>query len=719
MKRLSLTIVAMLWAYATFAQFKYPPSKTVDSSSTYFGTTFKDPYRWMENLKDTSVISWFKQQANYTNGILNSISGRDELIAEWQGLDKLQPARLNGRNYKNGRVFYRKTMPGEKVGKLYYRQGLNGVEQLLFDPSSYIKGKTITIEGFDPSYDAKKIAIAYSELGAEVSTVKIMDVDTKAFLKEELYPAAGIAGWAFDNNELMYIAIKSADNADPESRLNPKTRLHKLNTPVTADVDFFSNASYPELKIDPSVYPYTWLTEDNKNYIFAAESSVRNEFTYYYAPIAQFNSSKIEWKTLCKPADGLVRGFEIVGDKAFAISNKGAKNYKLIATSLKNADWNNAEVIAAEKPDMTLESITHCKDYLMMMYSDGINCHLYKYDLATHKISAIKLPYTGTVYIFCLNNKTNNCTVGITSWTKPNTEFDLDVTTNAFKPNNFNKPPVFPEAYRNLVVKEVEVKGHDGAMIPLSIIYKQGTRLDGNNVCFMDAYGAYGISMTPYFDYKVNALAVKGAILAIPHVRGGSEKGDAWYKAGYKTTKPNTWKDFNSCAEYLIAQGYTKPAKLSGMGTSAGGILITRAITERPDLYAAAICNVGCANATRLEFSANGPVNIPEFGTVKDSVEFKALYEMDGMLHVVPGTKYPAVLCVAGWNDPRVIAWQPGKFAAAAQNASTSGKPVLMKVNYDNGHFTEDKNVTFANFADMYAFVMWQCGHPAFQAKSK
>ncbi len=158
----------------------------------------------------------------------------------------------------------------------------------------------------------------------------------------------------------------------------------------------------------------------------------------------------------------------------------------------------------------------------------------------------------------------------------------------------------------------------------------------------------------------------------------------------YKTTKPNTWKDFNSCAEYLIEKGYTSPNKLAGTGTSAGGILISRAITERPDLYAAAICNVGCANAMRMEFAPNGPGNIPEFGTVKDSIECRALYEMDGMQHVVKDTKYPAVICIGGWNDPRVIAWEPGKFAAALQNATTSGKPVLMKVNYDNGHFTED-----------------------------
>jgi prolyl oligopeptidase len=215
------------------------------------------------------------------------------------------------------------------------------------------------------------------------------------------------------------------------------------------------------------------------------------------------------------------------------------------------------------------------------------------------------------------------------------------------------------------------------------------------------------------------ALLNKGVVIGRAHVRGGGEKGNDWYQAGYKTTKPNTWKDFIACAEYMVQNKYTSPQKLFGMGTSAGGILIGRAITERPDLFAAAICNVGCANALRMENSPNGPVNTKEFGTVKDSTECRALAEMDAFQHVKEGTPYPAVICVGGMNDPRVAAWQPGKFAAALQNASTSGKPVIMQVNYDNGHFTEDKSVTFRNFAGMFSFCLWQTGHPDFQPKQE
>ena len=715
--KIIITALLLCLSISLYAQFKYPATKTEVVSDTYFGVTYNDPYRWLENISQPEVADWFKQQANYSNSILNKISGRDELIAEWKMLDKLQPARIRSIVVENNRYFYRKTLPGESVGKLYTRTGLTGKEILLFDPLTYIPGKTLTISSAIPSYDGKKIAIAYTQQGAEVDVMKIMDVDAKTFMKDSIFPTAGFGAWTYDNKGFFYNSIKSADNRDPESRLNSKMKYHLAGTEQTADKDFFSNEKYPEMNIDPSVYPYVYLSKDAKKYIFAGTGSVQPEIVSYYAPIEEMYGEKIKWKQLSKTSDKLVRGFGVIGDDAFAITYDAAKNYKLVSTNLKNVDWSKAATIVAERPTETLESFINTKDYLLIIHSDGINNKLSKYNLKTKVTKEVKLPYAGSINVQCLNTETNDCTLGITSWVKPYTEYNLNAATDVISASSFNKPPDYPAKYKDLEVKEVEVKAHDGVMIPLTIIYKKGTKLNGSNICYMNAYGAYGYSFTQGFDPRENSLAVKGVVLAYPHVRGGSEKGEAWYRAGYKSTKPNTWKDFISCAEYMVEKGYTSKGKIAGSGTSAGGILISRAITERPDLFTAAICNVGCANAMRLEFGANGPVNIPEFGTVKDETECKALYEMDGMQHVQKGVAYPAVMSVAGWNDSRVIAWQPGKLAAALQNSTSSNKPVLMKVNYDNGHFTEDKNVTFANFADQYAFVLWQCGHPEFQLK--
>ena len=717
MKKAIIVFSIMFLSANLSAQLKYPATKKVPITDTYFGTTYTDNYRWLEDIKDPSVVSWFKDEADLTNATMNKVSGRNELIAEWKSLDKLQPPTYNYRSKEGGRIFYHKTMPGEKVSKVYYREGDNGADQLLFDPLTFIPGKTLSVQQTSPSFDGKKLLIAYSENGAEVSTIRVMNVDTKTFLPDVINGTAGGGSWTFDNNFFMYMWIKSADNTDPTGRLNPKTKLHKLGTEVAKDIDFFSNEAYPKLNIESKAYPFASFNEDSKEYIFAGEGTVQPEMKYYYAPIGEAFSNNIQWKTLCTTSDKLVRGFDIVGDRVFAITYNGAKNYKLVETDLKNPNWATAKTIGQEKKDQTLESFSRCKDYLLLNYSDGINNHFYKYNLKTGAITDVKLPFIGSAFGFSIDTKTNMFIVGISSWNKPYSEFSYNAELNSFGPSSFNKPAVYPDAYKNLVVEEVEVKGHDGVMIPLSIIYKKGLKKDGNNVCLMDSYGAYGVSMSPWFNEMENSLAVKGVVLAYPHVRGGSEKGEDWYRAGYKTTKPNTWKDFISCGEYLVANGYTSPKKLAGTGTSAGGVLITRAITERPDLFGAAICNVGCANTMRSEFTSNGPVNIPEFGTVTKEDECKALFEMDGMQHVKDGVNYPAVICVGGWNDPRVVAWQPGKFAAAVQNATASGKPVLMKVNYDNGHFTEDKDVTYANFADQYSFVLWQCGHPDFQMK--
>jgi prolyl oligopeptidase len=204
--------------------------------------------------------------------------------------------------------------------------------------------------------------------------------------------------------------------------------------------------------------------------------------------------------------------------------------------------------------------------------------------------------------------------------------------------------------------------------------------------------------------------------LAIAHVRGGGELGDEWHKAGQKTTKPNTWKDLIACTEYLINEKYTSPKNVAIYSASAGGILVGRAMTERPDLFAAVVPAVGCMNTLRGENSPNGPVNVPEFGTSADSVECMALIEMDSYLHLQDGEEYPATLVTAGMNDPRVIAWQPAKFAARLQAANASEAPVLFLPDYDAGHGMGDtKSKHFESLSDVLSFALWQTGAEGFQ----
>jgi prolyl oligopeptidase len=723
MKRLCCLTVSFLFATCAFAsaqQLTYPPTRTVDAADTYFGKTYKDPYRWLEDLKDKEVEGWFKAQAELADRTLAAIPGRDALAAEWMALDKLRPVAYGGIVAEGGRVFYKKVLGGENIGKLYFRDGWDGAERLLFDPATYPKEKTV-VQSFNPSWDGKHVVLALTAGGAEYSELRVLAVGDGAgagsgkLLPESIYPSMGVAGWAADNATFFYDAGKVTDIKSQEIELNRKTRLHKLGSPVADDLDFFSNESCPDLGITPREFPQASIDESFPNYVVGWVVTVQAETRLYCAPVAEMrDGGKPHWREVCKLSDNLVRGIAMDGDWVYGITHTDAPRYKVVRTRLDHPDWSHAETVIPEAAD-SVQSIVKSRHYLLVVYSNGVVGRVVKYNLATGKAAEVKLPAKGTVDVAVPDWKTDLCHVVVTSWTRPTTRYDFDANTDAFAKSKFSTDVVYPP-FEDIVADEVEVPSHDGVMVPLSIIHRKDLPLDGSHPCILEGYGAYGMSMTPWFDIR-NSVAARGVVIAIAHVRGGGEKGEAWYKAGYKTTKPNTWRDFIACGEYLVKKGYTSPARLAGTGTSAGGILISRAITERPDLFRAAVCNVGCANALRMEFTPNGPVNAPEFGTVKDESECAALAEMDGVAHVRPGVTYPAVLGVAGWNDPRVSPWQPGKFLAALQNATPAdpARPLLMKTNYDNGHFTEEKLVTFQNFASQYAFLLWQTGHKDFQ----
>jgi prolyl oligopeptidase len=253
-------------------------------------------------------------------------------------------------------------------------------------------------------------------------------------------------------------------------------------------------------------------------------------------------------------------------------------------------------------------------------------------------------------------------------------------------------------------------------MVPLSIIYKRGIRLDGSHPAWLEGYGAYGITLDPTFRPTMLASLERGGIFAVAHVRGGGEYGEDWHVGGQKLTKQHTIDDMIACAQYLIEHKYTSPQHLAGEGTSAGGITIGGAITQRPDLFGAALIRVGDSDSMRSELMASGPANIPEFGTVKDKDGFKALYAMDAYQHVKADTNYPAVLLTTGANDPRVAPWQAAKMAARLQASTTSGKPVLLRVDYDAGHgMGSTKSQRDEELADELAFLFWQLGAPDFQ----
>ena len=711
----TIAVGYLLLSSSALAQWRYPAPPTSGASDVWHGIRYEDPYRPLENLTDPEVAAWFKAEAELTDRTIAKIPGRDALVREWLSMDRRTPPRYRDFEFDGGRLFYRKTLGGENVGKLYVREGWDGNERLLFDPTTYKKGSGTTVSVFVPSFDGQYVVLGLAVKGGEWSELRVLKVDDGQLLPDSIYPAAWFAvSWLPNSRAFFYNGSDVTDLKSLDIETNRKARLHALGTPVSQDRDVLSTASTPELGIEAKEIPAAAVPEPAPDRLIGNLFTVQPESRMYIASLADLDKGRIHWKPLAERADKLVRGTAITPEWLYSITSADAPHYKVVRARLDAPDWTHAATVIPEAAD-SIDSMAQSKDYLLVVYTDGINGRLARHALGTGVTTELALPLKGSVEATCPDVHSNRCLITVSSWLQPPAVYDFDASTGEARKSVFNAEVSYPEM-ADLTVEEVEVPGHDGTMIPLSIIHRKDIKLDGSSPCILEGYGAYGISWTPGFSPRYS-VANRGVVVAYAHVRGGSEKGEAWYRAGYKTTKPNTWKDFISAAEYLISKGYTSRERLTGRGTSAGGILVSRAVTERPDLFAAAVVNVGVANAMRAEFSPNGPVNTPEFGTVQDPIEAQALYQMDGLQHVMPGVRYPAILGVAGWNDPRVVPWEPGKFVAAIQQASTSGRPALLLINYDNGHFTEEKSVTYRNFANQFAFALWQAGHKAYQPK--
>jgi prolyl oligopeptidase len=303
MKKFFFPVLPILVATACQAQLSYPATKTVEAKDTYFGKTYDDPYRWLENLKDEEVETWFKAQAELTDGLLAKIPGRDALVQEWLALDKLKPAAYSDISYERGRVFYKKTLGGENVGKLYFREGWNGAEKLLFDPTSYKTGVVTTIQSIVPSWDGEHVVIGLSSGGAEWSELRVLDVGQKTLLPDNIYSSEGALGWLKDNRSFFYDAGKVADIKSIEIELNRKTRIHKLGTDNATDRDIFSDESNPELGITAKEFPGASIGESYPDYIVGSLQTVQNELRVFYAPVPawRFGNRASSWPPCNRP----------------------------------------------------------------------------------------------------------------------------------------------------------------------------------------------------------------------------------------------------------------------------------------------------------------------------------------------------------------------------------------------------------------------------------
>jgi prolyl oligopeptidase len=686
---------------------------------TVCGQKIADPWRPLENLQDPLVQQWFRQESDRARTVLDAIPGRSELIKKMVEFDKRRTAKVYDLSITdNDRYFYLKQTPADETGRLFFRKGFRGHERELFNPSTFRDGKegSFVISSVTPNIDGSKIALTLSPNGSENSILLVMEVGSGRIYPERIDRCwFASPSWLPDGESFLYNRLNPGSLHDRDREKDSRIFLHKAGTAPATDREIFSRTANPELGIRPEEIPA--VRYDHKSgYLFAFTESVDPRLNAWYAPYGAVSGPGISWKRLFRPEDE-VYDFTATKKEIYLYTPKNAPRYRLLKTSLATPDIGHAETVIPERPDATLSGFSLTSKGLFYTLSfNGVKEELYLKVDGQAGDKMIAMPFeAGTISLGSKGFDRPELWTLIGGWARDFHRYRYNTDDGSFRDETLSSPADYPE-YRDLVVEEVTVPSHDGVLVPLSLIHRKGMPKDGRNPVLIYGYGAYGNSVTPFFAPSLLLWTWKGGVLAVAHVRGGGELGDAWHKAGMKSTKPNTWKDLIASAEYLVRQGYTSPEHIAINAASAGGILVGRAMTERPDLFAAAMPQVGVLNALRGEESPNGPVNVPEFGTVKNPQECRALIEMDAYLHLEKGARYPATLVTAGMNDPRVIAWEPAKFAARLQASTASNRPVLFFTDYKAGHGIGDqKTKQFESLADILGFGLWQTGHPEFQ----
>lgn len=705
------------------AQTAPPPAALNPVTDDYYGTKIVDPYRYMEDVNSPALKDFLKIQGDYTRKQLNAIPGRAELLQQIMEKIDAAPAVYDHITRRGNLLFYRKREPHTNSFKLYLRTWDKQDEQLLFDPDKdAVPGTHNVLLSFTPSWKGGLVTISVASGGSESATIHVLDVPSgKQHADSITRDRFHAISWLPDDSGFLYSRLQEMKPGMDRAEVNKNTTVlqHLLGEDPAKDRLIVS----PELTgYDRKLLPVVHITEGSPFLELELHTGVSNNLTRYIAGLSDLKKdAALPWLKLTDTADN-VFDVAIHGRDAYLSTSMGATRFRVLHVNL--ADVNGArEVFIEEQPKAFIESgspgagLNAAQDALYVSYmQDGVSRLMRMPYMAKQKSGEfLNLPASGAFGSLSAETSLPGVVYSWSTWTAPAQRFYADgKETQAIL---VDQATASADKAKPITVEEVQATGKDGTTIPLTILHNAGMAMDGSHPLLLQAYGAYGITSSPNYSPALLVWINRGYIVAVAHVRGGGERGEPWHLAGYKATKHNTWEDAIACAEYLDAHKYTSPAHTAIWGGSAGGIMVGRSLEESPDLFAAAIDLVPLSDTLRVETEPNGPPNIPEFGTTKTEDGFKALYAMSPYEHIKPGTKYPAVLLLTGANDPRVSPAQPAKMTARLQAATTSGRPVLLRVDYDAGHNTSTMTTrqTAELAADYMSFVLWQTGVPDFQ----
>ena len=652
----------------------YPKTETVKQIDDYHGVKVKDHYRWLENPDSPETKAWVEAQNEVTFGFLEQISERETIRKR---LTDLWDYEKYGIPIKRGeRYFYFKNDGLQNQSVLYTLEDLNDEPKVLLDPNQFSEDGTIALSGIAISDNGQFVAYGISKSGSDWQEWQLKNVETGEDFSDHLqWIKFSSATWTKDNEGFFY----SRYDAPPEGKqleeanYYQKLYYHRLGTEQTEDILIYERPDQKEWMFDADV------TEDGRYLIISVSKGTDPKNLVFYQDLEDENATI---KELVSDFIGNFSFVEYEGSLFWFRTDYNAPKGRLIGIDINQPEPENWQEIIPEN-EKTLEGISVLNHQFILDYLQDARSKLQIHHLNGDYIKDIELPAIGSVGGFNGKCEDTETFYAFTSFTTPTTIYRYNLETG--ESTLFRQPTVSfnPENYET---RQVFYRSKDGTQVPMFITHKKGIFLDGNNPTLLYAYGGFNISLTPSFSVSRLVWMEMGGVYAVPNLRGGGEYGEEWHQAGTKLNKQNVFDDFISAAEWLIENRYTSSQKLAISGGSNGGLLVGACMTQRPDLFGAALPAVGVLDMLRFHKFTIGWAWCSDYGSPDNPEEFEALYAYSPLHNLKAETVYPSTLITTADHDDRVVPAHSFKFAAALQAAHGGDNPVLIRIETKAGH---------------------------------
>ncbi|WP_414394756.1 prolyl oligopeptidase family serine peptidase [Synechococcus sp. O70.2] len=672
----------------------YPPSHPDPTVvDIYHGQPVPDPYRWLEDLDSERTRAWIEAQNQLTFDYLRRIPARQRLL---ERLTQLWNYEKYSQPFKEGdRYFYFKNDGLQNQSVLYTQESLEAEARVLLDPNTLSEDGTVALSGIAISRDGRYLAYGLSRSGSDWQEWKVRDIETGEDLPDHLrWIKFSGASWTPDGQGFFYSRYDEPPPGREYESANyfQKLYYHRLGTPQSEDLLVYHRPDQKEWGFAGGV------TEDGNYLIISVWRGTDPKNLLFYKDLRDPNLPVVE----------LIREFEANysfvgndGSRFWLLTDLNAPRRRLVAIDLDNPGQVQEVIPEAEE---TLQGVSLINNQFVAFYLKDAHTQIKTFALDGTYLGEIPLPGLGSASGFGGKRYDTETFYTFTSFTTPPTIYRYDFTTG--RSTLFRQPQVDfdPQAYE---VQQVFYPSKDGTRIPMFLVHRRGLARTGDHPTLLYGYGGFGISLTPSFSVGLVAWLEMGGVYAQPNLRGGGEYGEAWHQAGTKLNKQKVFDDFIAAAEWLVANGYTNPSKLAISGGSNGGLLVGACLTQRPDLFAAALPAVGVFDMLRFHKFTIGWAWISEYGSPEDPEEFKALYAYSPLHNLKPGTAYPATLITTADHDDRVVPAHSFKFAAALQAAQGGSQPILIRIDTKAGHGAgKPTTKLIEETADRWAFLV-------------